>query len=272
MIAWCDLAAGRVQDGHEALERSLALARECSSRYTEMLAVGGVAMLSSMLGLYESALQKLDLAVELAHETGMRRWLAHHLALKGALLCDTGAREDGEEFIRQGIAIAVADRDKLQQLDLQLMLTSAALDDGDRGSARAAFGQATLLAADREGLPPRTRAQFACFGAQVSDGAGAVAAAALLAEITPRLWCQSRMDLHRRLWLASGESRHLAEARRALDVLVENAPEEYRESMLKNVRVHREIMEACCEHLDGGDGDGGDDDEPRGTESVTRVG
>ena len=41
---------------------------------------------------------------------------------------------------------------------------------------------------------------------------------------------------------------HLAGAKRLLDHRVDHAPEEYRESMLKNVRLHREIMEAWAEH------------------------
>ena len=36
--------------------------------------------------------------------------------------------------------------------------------------------------------------------------------------------------------------------RRLLDHLVEHAPEEYRESMLKNVRLYREIMKAWASH------------------------
>ncbi len=50
------------------------------------------------------------------------------------------------------------------------------------------------------------------------------------------------------LWTATGDLTHLAEAKRLLDHLVEHAPEEYRESMLKNVRLHREIMEAWERH------------------------
>ena len=50
------------------------------------------------------------------------------------------------------------------------------------------------------------------------------------------------------LFNATGGRAHLAEAKRLLDHLVEHAPEEYRESMLKNVRLHREIMEAWEEH------------------------
>jgi len=45
-------------------------------------------------------------------------------------------------------------------------------------------------------------------------------------------------------WKATHDPIHRAEARRLLDHLVEHAPEEYRESMLKNVKRHREIMEA----------------------------
>ena len=41
---------------------------------------------------------------------------------------------------------------------------------------------------------------------------------------------------------------HPGVAQRLLDCRVEHAPEEYRESMLKNVRLHREIMEAWEEH------------------------
>ncbi len=44
---------------------------------------------------------------------------------------------------------------------------------------------------------------------------------------------------------------HLAEAKQLLDDLVEHAPEEYRESMIENVPLHRDIMKVWEEH--GGD-------------------
>jgi len=49
------------------------------------------------------------------------------------------------------------------------------------------------------------------------------------------------------LWRATGDTAHLAAAKRRLDHLVEHAPPEYRESMLTNVRVHREIVAAAKE-------------------------
>ena len=46
------------------------------------------------------------------------------------------------------------------------------------------------------------------------------------------------------LWKATGKHEHLTEAKRLLDYRVEHAPDEYRESMLKNVRLNREIESA----------------------------
>lgn len=54
--------------------------------------------------------------------------------------------------------------------------------------------------------------------------------------------------MHFLLWKASGDARHIKAAKLHLDFQVEHAPEECRESMLKNVRLHREIVEAWEEH------------------------
>ena len=59
---------------------------------------------------------------------------------------------------------------------------------------------------------------------------------------------QVALDTRLVLWKATHDTAHLTEARRLLDHLVEHAPEEYRESMLKNVRLHREILEAWEAH------------------------
>jgi hypothetical protein len=53
------------------------------------------------------------------------------------------------------------------------------------------------------------------------------------------------------LWKATGKRKHLAEAKRLLDFRVEHTPEEYREPMLRNVRVNREILAAWAEHGGG---------------------
>ena len=50
------------------------------------------------------------------------------------------------------------------------------------------------------------------------------------------------------LWQATFDLVHLAEAKRLLDFFVEHAPPDCRESMLANVRLHREIAAAAREH------------------------
>jgi hypothetical protein len=50
---------------------------------------------------------------------------------------------------------------------------------------------------------------------------------------------------HFLLWLATRDRVHLAEAKRRLDVVVDQAPPACREAMLTNLRQHREIMAAA---------------------------
>ena len=98
-----------------------------------------------------------------------------------------------------------------------------------------------------------------------------------LTENEERLEAEQRREARFLLWRATGDRAHLEDAKRLLDESLANVPEEYHEAMLTNLRLNREIMAAW----DGESGapepppaarDDPDDDEPRGTESVTRVG
>lgn len=51
------------------------------------------------------------------------------------------------------------------------------------------------------------------------------------------------------LWQATGDRAHLAGAKELLDRTLSRTPRHCRESMLTNVRVHREILAAAKEHL-----------------------
>jgi hypothetical protein len=50
------------------------------------------------------------------------------------------------------------------------------------------------------------------------------------------------------LWKATDDTTHLEEAHRLLCHLRDHAPEEYRETMIENVPLHRDIMAAWREH------------------------
>ncbi len=81
-----------------------------------------------------------------------------------------------------------------------------------------------------------------------SDAGGLLAALELYEAGSP---FSTRMEARLLLWRLTKDHAHLTEAKRLLDHLVEHAPEKYRESMLKNVRLNREIMEAWEEHCGG---------------------
>ena len=51
-------------------------------------------------------------------------------------------------------------------------------------------------------------------------------------------------QVHYLLWKVTGDRQHIEAAKRLLDERVRHAPEQYRESMVNNVRLHREITSA----------------------------
>ncbi len=86
--------------------------------------------------------------------------------------------------------------------------------------------------------------------ATLPDGDLAVALAAL-GTYESRVGVRDAMEARFLLWQATHDPSHLAEAKRRLDFLVEHAPPDCRESMLANVRLHREIAAAARAHLAG---------------------
>ena len=76
---------------------------------------------------------------------------------------------------------------------------------------------------------------------------GGDVAAALDALVTHegRAKMRTAMESRHLLWRATGDRVHLAESKRLLDHLVAHAPPDCRESMLANVRLHREIAAAA---------------------------
>ena len=70
------------------------------------------------------------------------------------------------------------------------------------------------------------------------------------AEHGDQLRHDARMGALFDLWKATGDPARLEEAGRMMDHLLENAPADCRESMVENVRFHREILEARASHIE----------------------
>ena len=68
------------------------------------------------------------------------------------------------------------------------------------------------------------------------------------AEFQDRLARDEEMEVRFHLWRATSEPAHLEEAHRLLSHFRDHAPEEYRETMIENVPIHRDIMAAWEEY------------------------
>jgi predicted TPR repeat methyltransferase len=116
---------------------------------------------------------------------------------------------------------------------------------GDVESARTRLEEALALA--QEVSDSQTTLAATVESARLPGG-DVDAALAALKEHGDRVEHAHRMDVCFRLWELTGDETHLQEAHRLLDHLVENAPEKYRETMIENVPLHRDIMAAWREH------------------------
>jgi hypothetical protein len=89
-------------------------------------------------------------------------------------------------------------------------------------------------------------------------GADAIQAVRSFEANAERLPQAERMEAHSLLWRATNDPTHLEEAHRLLCHLRDHAPAEYRESIIANVPLHRDIMAAWAEHGAGGADDSRD--------------
>jgi len=105
---------------------------------------------------------------------------------------------------------------------------------------RARDEAANIGAAEEETI---ARCQLACLAR--GDAGDALAAFAANEE---RLGAEERRAARFLLFTATGDRTHLVEAKRLLDEAVSSVPDDVRESMLANVRLHREIAAAAREH------------------------
>ena len=236
---------GRLGDSREHQERSLALAREIGNREGEVLAAGNLGDLFRSFGRPAEAREHYERGIALAREIGDR--LNEGIVL--LRLADFLAEERDAAAAERGYAETLALRRETGHRDGEadaLVARGAHLaTQGREAEARADLDAALALARERS-LPAvelLARAELARL-----PGGDVAAALAALAALEDRVEAQGAMRARFLLWQATRDLAHLAEAWRRLDFLVEHAPIDCRESMLGNVRLHREIAAAAREH------------------------
>ena len=116
---------------------------------------------------------------------------------------------------------------------------------GDERGAAARFDEAIALA--REFKTTSNLVLAVAHRALLPGGDVAIALEALQKHESSAIHTE-KMEARFVLWKATQDAEHLTEAHRLLQELREHAPEEYRDSMVQNVPLHRDIAAAWEEH------------------------
>jgi len=187
------------------------------------------------------------------------------------VLREQGEREGSEERLVACLALCEEAGDRHVGAATQLALGSLRADRS-REEGGGGEGGRELLVAARDAAQANGFSGVAvlarCELALLPDG-DAQNAVAAYTEHEERLKAEQRREARLLLFRATGDRAHLEEARRLLDEALSKVPEHYHESMCQNLRVNREILAAWPgESEEKPD----DDDEPGGTESITRAG
>jgi tetratricopeptide (TPR) repeat protein len=274
---------GRFDEARECFEKHRDISREIGYRRGEAMALGNLGQACASLGLFAEALDCFEGDLEIGAELNNPMHVGITQMGVGGLWVDLGqydrAKEAlnraGETFAQLGyrwgrsyvleLLACVAEEEARPDEVEELLLESKdqrkelGLDDGvaeslcmlgrfhaRRGEidqARSELEECIALLGVESG--PGTRSRAIAHLATL-PGADVDAARRTVRADSGQLSITDRIDAHFALYRASGEEEELAEARRLLDFLVANAPEQYRDSIRANVSLHREIEAALA--------------------------
>ncbi len=198
-------ALGRLDEARVLMERQLALRREFGDRLGEATALLGLGVVLGEIGRLDEAGARVEAALASFRSIPSQVGEANALAALGSLLAERGRDAEAARLLSD--AAARAREIGLPGVRLVATARLANLPVGDRATS-------------------------------LSTALGALAECEATAEIGETIAARFL------LWKATGDAAHLMEAKRRLDDLLAHAPADCRESMVENVRLHREIVEA----------------------------
>jgi ATP/maltotriose-dependent transcriptional regulator MalT len=224
-------------------EAAVDLGMDVGGVYGLMNALSALSQVRLLLGQPSEARALARRAAEIAQGAGRKPYEAHALLTEAAASAEEGDLEQALQHVTSALLLHQErpEQGGLIARDL-LHLGRFQLRAGDTESARQSWEAALRHAV--EARAPRLDVMALALLARLPGG-DAQAALDADRDSVEGTW---GVEVSLNLWLATEDHVHLVDAKRRLDDLVARAPEEYRESMLQNVRLHREIMEAWAEH------------------------
>ncbi|MHC4952937.1 MAG: serine/threonine-protein kinase [Planctomycetota bacterium] len=225
-------ALGRTEEALRRFEQSRLIAVEIGDREGEGIALADLGAVFLKLGDAERAKEHLERSLAIVRELGVRRTEGYVLHGLGAVAAQTGDDEGAKRQFEDARDLYRAIHFAVGEAETELALGRLGLD-------RVHLERA--LASGRGLDMPSIFVPAACH-------LGAAEAEAWLARFEGCMSMEARMEAHHMLWKTTGDAAHLVEAHGLLAELRAGAAAEFRGSMVANVPLHRDIMEAWERH------------------------
>jgi len=212
--------------------------RTLGDRRGEVTAAIVMCALWRPFGALDEMRRDLDYARKWGERTG-DRWMESYAHVGLGWIAEQGG--DLDEAVRAtqtALELSKAIGAAEEIADAYTALGSLAMKAGDQDTARAHYREAAGRAKDPQGAAKvNSRAGLAVLGDGDPDAAArAIEAAGDVLSIS------SRIEAYALLSRIDGGAPYLAEAKRWLNVLLDQIPPEYRDSSRKNVALHRKLL------------------------------
>jgi len=239
---------GLYEVAHEHFERQLALSREIGDRLGEGVCRLNLGSLLGRLGDREAARESVEKARGILAEIGARREEGYCIHTLGHLAMHAGNTARASAHFEEALAVR-------REIDYPAGIAETLAVSGllAAGSGRLAEAESCLeeaLGHARRLVLPTVIVLAEAALAKL-PGAESDAALPAFTEHEAKLNYETRMEVMFMLWEAGRDPAHLEEGHRLLCHLRDHAPKKYRETMIENVPLHRDIMAANEEQRSG---------------------
>ncbi|MHC4956170.1 MAG: protein kinase domain-containing protein, partial [Planctomycetota bacterium] len=232
---------GRYAEAREHHERARVLFREIGYRVGEAIATGNLGGVILGLGRHAEAREHYERCSVLSREIGYRQGEGDALA---GLAAVAEAQDDAAQAASLHVEALALRRELGEKDTVAETLGSLGRLEAERGDTESA----TTHVAEALSLARETGTPNAILAATIEQarlpGGDVDAALAALEQHEERAGHTGKIDARFRLWEVTQDREHLDEAHRLLTFMREQAPEDCRDSMIENVPLHRDIMEA----------------------------
>ncbi|MHC4469493.1 MAG: ATP-binding protein, partial [Planctomycetota bacterium] len=271
----------RQEDAKGLYEQALRTSREIGYRRGEAIATGNLGTVLSHHGLDDAARRNYERYLAISREIGDAEGESNALVNMGGMLVKLGDEDEAKRCYEESRKVSGTVGARLMEAYAVHGLGNVALLESDLDGAEARFNEALSLWSDMDFGGGVALAKLSlgrvCREAgrtdealshvedalakarEMGSGPSICQASALLCQLDPdaaasalesfeehkdSLGQSERMEISFLLHVATKDPEHLEEAHRLLVFRRDRAPEEHRETMIANVPLHREILEA----------------------------